>query len=63
MDGGLILRNNAIDSKDCNLTRETVNTKVLYSKLAEAEEEIANATEGEDFFEVAKQLRDSIHAH
>lgn len=33
----------------------------LYTKLAEAEEEIANGAEGEDFFEVAKQLRSSIH--
>ncbi|MBE3102258.1 MAG: type II toxin-antitoxin system Phd/YefM family antitoxin [Firmicutes bacterium] len=33
----------------------------LYTKLAEAEEEIANGTEGEDFFEVAKQLRNSVH--
>lgn len=34
---------------------------ILYSKLAEAEEEIANGSEGEDFFEIAKQLRDSVH--
>lgn len=33
----------------------------LYAKLAEAEEEIANCTDGEDFFEVARQLRDSVH--
>ena len=34
----------------------------LYAKLAEAEEEIANgAEEGKDFFEVAKQLRSSLH--
>ncbi|MEN6351580.1 MAG: type II toxin-antitoxin system Phd/YefM family antitoxin [Syntrophomonas sp.] len=33
----------------------------LYTKLAEAEEEIANGAEGEDFFEVAKQLRNSVH--
>lgn len=33
----------------------------LYTKLAEAEEEIKNGAEGKDFFEVAKQLRDSIH--
>ncbi len=33
----------------------------LYTKLAEAEEEIANGAEGEDFFEVAKQLRSSVH--
>ncbi|MFZ3172637.1 MAG: type II toxin-antitoxin system Phd/YefM family antitoxin [Carboxydocellales bacterium] len=33
----------------------------LYTKLAEAEEEIANGSEGEDFFEVAKQLRNSVH--
>lgn len=35
----------------------------LYSKLAEAEEEIVNGAEGEDFFEVAKQLRNSVHGH
>lgn len=35
----------------------------LYSKLAEAEEEIANGAEGEDFFEVAKQLRNSVHGY
>lgn len=33
----------------------------LYAKLAEAEEEIANGAEGEDFFEVARQLRNSVH--
>ena len=33
----------------------------LYVKLAEAEEEIANGADGEDFFEVAKQLRSSVH--
>jgi len=33
----------------------------LYAKLAETEEEIANGAEGEDFFEVAKQLRNSVH--
>ena len=33
----------------------------LYAKLAEAEEEIANGAEGENFFEVAKQLRNSVH--
>ncbi len=33
----------------------------LYAKLAEAEEEIANGAEGEDFFEVAKQLRSNIY--
>lgn len=33
----------------------------LYTKLADAEEEIANGAEGEDFFEVAKQLRNSVH--
>jgi len=33
----------------------------LYTKLAEAEEEIANGAEGDDFFEVAKQLRSSVH--
>ena len=33
----------------------------LYAKLAEAEEEIANGAEGENFFEVARQLRNSVH--
>ncbi|MGI6308894.1 MAG: type II toxin-antitoxin system Phd/YefM family antitoxin [Dethiobacteria bacterium] len=33
----------------------------LYTKLAEAEEEIANDAGGEDFFEVAKQLRSIVH--
>jgi prevent-host-death family protein len=33
----------------------------LYIKLAEAEEDISNGAEGEDFFEVAKQLRNTIH--
>lgn len=33
----------------------------LYTKLAGAEEEIANGEEGEDFFEIARQLRSSIH--
>jgi len=33
----------------------------LYTKLAEAEEEIADGAEGEDFFEVAKQLRNCVH--
>ncbi|WP_089609854.1 type II toxin-antitoxin system Phd/YefM family antitoxin [Dehalobacterium formicoaceticum] len=33
----------------------------LYIKLAEAEEEIANGAEGEDFLEFAKQLRNSVH--
>ncbi len=33
----------------------------LYAKLAEAEAEIANGDEGEDFFEVARKLRDSVH--
>ena len=33
----------------------------LYTKLAAAEEEIANGAEGEDFFEVARQLRSSVH--
>ncbi len=33
----------------------------LYAKLAEAEEEIINGADGEDFFEVAKQLRNSLH--
>jgi prevent-host-death family protein len=35
----------------------------LYTKLAEAEEEIANGVEGEDFFEVAKKLRNSVHGN
>lgn len=34
----------------------------LYAKLAEAEAEIANGDIGEDFFEVARKLRGSIHA-
>ncbi|MDO9536487.1 MAG: type II toxin-antitoxin system Phd/YefM family antitoxin [Bacillota bacterium] len=34
---------------------------ILYSKLAEADEEIASGAEGEDFFEVARQLRNSVH--
>lgn len=33
----------------------------LYVKLAEAEEEIAHGAKGEDFFEVAKHLRNTIH--
>lgn len=33
----------------------------LYARLAEAEEEIANGAEGEDFFEVARRLRNDIH--
>ncbi len=33
----------------------------LYVKLAEAEEEILNGAEGEDFFEVAKRLRNTVH--
>jgi prevent-host-death family protein len=33
----------------------------LYAKLAEAEAEIANGEAGEDFLEVARQLRNSIH--
>lgn len=33
----------------------------LYAKLAEAEAEIANGAEGEDFFEVARKLRNSVH--
>ena len=35
----------------------------LYTKLAEAEEEIANGAEGEDFFEVAKALRNKVHGN
>jgi prevent-host-death family protein len=33
----------------------------LYVKLAEAEEEIVNGAEGEDFFEFAKQMRNRVH--
>jgi len=33
----------------------------LYGKLAEAEAEIANGAVGEDFFKVAKKLRNSVH--
>lgn len=33
----------------------------LYAKLAEAEAEIANGSGGEDFFEVARKLRNSVH--
>lgn len=33
----------------------------LYVNLAEAEAEIANGAVGEDFFEVAKKLRASVH--
>lgn len=33
----------------------------LYDKLAEAEAEIANGAQGEDFSKIAKQLRDSVH--
>lgn len=33
----------------------------LYGKLAEAETEIANGAQGEDFTKIAKQLRDSVH--
>ncbi len=33
----------------------------LYSKLSEAEAEIANGAPGEDFFELAKKLRAGIH--
>ena len=33
----------------------------LYSKLAEAEAEIANGAKGEDFAKVAKELRNSVH--
>lgn len=35
----------------------------LYAKLAEAEEEIANGAAGEDFFEVAKRLRNNVHGN
>ena len=33
----------------------------LYANLAESEEEIANGADGEDFFEIANQLRSSVH--
>lgn len=33
----------------------------LYSFLAEAEAEIANGDEGEDFFEVARKLRNNVN--
>jgi prevent-host-death family protein len=33
----------------------------LYIQLAEAEEEIANGAEGEDFFEFARQMRSRVH--
>ncbi|MHB1407340.1 MAG: type II toxin-antitoxin system Phd/YefM family antitoxin [Desulfitobacteriaceae bacterium] len=33
----------------------------LYSKLFEAEAEIANGAEGKDFFEVAEKLRANVH--
>ncbi len=33
----------------------------LYAKLAEAEAEIINGAEGEDFFEFAKKLRADVH--
>lgn len=33
----------------------------LYAKLSEAEVELGNGAIGEDFFEVAKRLRDSVH--
>ena len=33
----------------------------LYSKLSEAEAEIANGATGEDFFEVVKKLRSNVH--
>jgi hypothetical protein len=32
----------------------------LYAKLAEAEAEIANGDEGEDFFAFAKKLRSNV---
>lgn len=35
----------------------------LYSKLSEAEAEIANGAVGEDFLEVAQKLRSSIHGN
>ncbi|MDD4658258.1 MAG: type II toxin-antitoxin system Phd/YefM family antitoxin [Eubacteriales bacterium] len=33
----------------------------LYAKLAATEEEIARGGEGEDFFQVAKELRNNVH--
>jgi prevent-host-death family protein len=33
----------------------------LYTKLADSEAEISNGDEGEDFFEVAKKLRNDVH--
>jgi len=33
----------------------------LYTKLAESEAEIANGDEGEDFFEVARKLRNGVN--
>jgi len=33
----------------------------LYAALAEAEADIANGDEGQDFFEVARQLRKKVH--
>jgi prevent-host-death family protein len=33
----------------------------LYGKLAEAEAEIADGAQGEDFHKIAKQLRESVH--
>ena len=33
----------------------------LYGKLAEAEAEIANGADGEDFFAIAKKLRAGVH--
>lgn len=33
----------------------------LYGKLAEAEAEIANGATGEDFWEISKKLRASVH--
>jgi prevent-host-death family protein len=33
----------------------------LYAKLSEAEEELAIGEQGEDFFEVAKRLRDHVY--
>lgn len=33
----------------------------LYAKLSEAELDIANGDEGEDFFEVSRLLREGVH--
>lgn len=35
----------------------------LYAKLSEAEAEIVNGDAGEDFFEVARKLRNNVHGN